>query len=127
VEEPVVSKRAVVREEVVVGKETSERTETIRDKVRHSEVRVDPIAGSARGAETETPRQPAAEAAVEPGAGPAYAYGSRIAGEPRFSGRAWKEAENDIRVDYMRNNPMSRWDEAKADIRRGWDKVKGQR
>jgi uncharacterized protein (TIGR02271 family) len=115
VEEPVVSKRAIVREEVVVGKETTERTETIRDNVRRTEVRVDPIGGSNTGT------------AAEPETGPGYAYGSRMAGDPRFSGRSWDQAENDLRVDYMRNNPTSRWDEVKADIRRGWDKVAGRR
>ena len=115
VEEPVVSKRAVVREEVVVGKETSERTETIRDNVRRTEVRVDPIAGSRT------------EAATESETSPGYTYGSRMAADPRFAGRSWDEAEKDVRVDYMRNNPTSRWDEAKADIRRGWDKATGRR
>lgn len=110
VEEPVVSKRAVVREEVVIGKETTERTETIRDNVRRTEVRVDPIAGSGD---------------VDNNAG--YAYGSRMAGDPRFIGRSWDDAENDLRVDYTRNNPTSRWDDAKADIRRGWDKITGRR
>ena len=33
-EEPVIAKRARVREEVVVGKEATERTETVRDNVR---------------------------------------------------------------------------------------------
>jgi len=115
VEEPVVSKRATVREEVVVGKDTTERTETIRDNVRRTEVRVDPIAGSGAGA------------AMESETNPGYTYGSRMAGDPRFTGRSWDEAENDIRVDYMRNNPTSRWDEAKAEIRRGWEKVTGRR
>lgn len=35
-EEPVVSKQARVVEEVVVGKDVSERTETVRDKVRRT-------------------------------------------------------------------------------------------
>ncbi|HWD98535.1 MAG TPA: YsnF/AvaK domain-containing protein [Bryobacteraceae bacterium] len=118
-EEPVVSKRAVVREEVLLGKETTERTETIQDNLRRTEVQVDAIAGSTTAAGSNV--------AAEPGSGPAYAYGSRMAAEPRYSGRSWKEVENDIRVDYMRNNPTSRWDEVKAEIRRGWDKVTGQR
>ena len=42
-EEAVVSKQARVVEEVVVGKETTERTETIRDTVRHTEVEVEEI------------------------------------------------------------------------------------
>jgi uncharacterized protein (TIGR02271 family) len=115
VEEPVVSKRAIVREEVVVGKETTERTETIRDNVRRTEVRVDPIAGSGREIETESETSPG------------YAYGSRMAGDPRFTGRSWDDAESDLRVDYTRSNPTSRWDEVKADIRQGWDKVTGRR
>jgi uncharacterized protein (TIGR02271 family) len=42
-EEPVVSKQARVVEEVAVGKEVSERTETIRDSVRHTEVEVEDV------------------------------------------------------------------------------------
>jgi len=99
----------------VVGKETIERTETIRDNVRRTEVRVDPIAGSD------------ARTATESDTAPGYAYGSRMAGDPRFTGRSWDQAENDLRVDYMRNNPTSRWDDVKADIRRGWEKVTGSR
>jgi uncharacterized protein (TIGR02271 family) len=40
-EEPVISKTARVVEEVVVGKEATERTETIDDIVRRTEVEVD--------------------------------------------------------------------------------------
>lgn len=42
-EEAVVAKRARVLEEVVVGKQSSERTETIRDNVRHTEVEVEEL------------------------------------------------------------------------------------
>jgi stress response protein YsnF len=41
VEEPVVQKVARVTEEIEVGKRVDERTETIRDTVRHTEVEVD--------------------------------------------------------------------------------------
>lgn len=40
-EEAVVSKEAHVTEEVVVGKSAGERTETVRDSVRHTEVDID--------------------------------------------------------------------------------------
>ena len=40
-EVPVVSKQARVVEEVVVGKETTERTETVRDTVKRTDVEVD--------------------------------------------------------------------------------------
>jgi uncharacterized protein (TIGR02271 family) len=44
-EQPVVTKTARVVEEVVVGKEASERTETIQDTVRGTEVEVERTAG----------------------------------------------------------------------------------
>jgi uncharacterized protein (TIGR02271 family) len=49
VEEPVVSKQARVVEEVVVGKEVSERTETVRDTVRRTEVEVEKLASALAG------------------------------------------------------------------------------
>ncbi len=42
-EEPVVTKVAVVHEEVIVRKTVKERTETIRDTVRHTEVEVEDL------------------------------------------------------------------------------------
>jgi uncharacterized protein (TIGR02271 family) len=45
-EEPVVSKQARVVEEVVVGKEVSEHTETVRDTVRRTEVEVEQLASA---------------------------------------------------------------------------------
>ena len=41
VEEPVVKKRARVREEVVVGKETTNRTEKVTESLRRTEVNVE--------------------------------------------------------------------------------------
>jgi uncharacterized protein (TIGR02271 family) len=40
-EEPVISKEARVKEEVVVRKEADQRTETVQDTVRHTEVEVE--------------------------------------------------------------------------------------
>jgi hypothetical protein len=56
-EEAVVGKRARVREEVRVGKESTERTETVRDNVRHTEVEVEPIGREAAGATSQTGRE----------------------------------------------------------------------
>lgn len=49
VEEPVVEKIARVVEEVEVGREVSERTETIRDSVKHTEVGTEGLQGSRSG------------------------------------------------------------------------------
>jgi stress response protein YsnF len=45
-EEPVVTKEAFVREEVILKKAVSERTETIRETVRHTEIDVEELPGS---------------------------------------------------------------------------------
>jgi uncharacterized protein (TIGR02271 family) len=111
-EEPVISKRARVREEIVVGKETTERTETIRDNVRRTEVRVDPIEKTGSSGRDGSP---------------AYKYGYSAASDPRYANRSWSDAEENLRTDYLRQNPDSKWDEVKSDVRYGWEKVTGKR
>ncbi len=107
VEEPVVQKRARVKEEIVIGKETSERTETIRDTVRHTEVEVEQMG---RGAHA-----------------PEYKYGRRMAGDPRYRGRSWEEVEPDLRRDYERAHPDSAWDKVRSAIRSAWESITGRR
>jgi stress response protein YsnF len=53
-EEPVVGKQERVVEEVVVGKTSQDRTETVRDKVRRTEVEVQRSGGE--GVEDERHR-----------------------------------------------------------------------
>ena len=58
-EEPVVSKTARVVEEVKVGKQSSDRTETINEKVRRTDVDVENLPQGARpGAGQPPPRRP---------------------------------------------------------------------
>jgi len=47
-EQPVVNKEARVVEEVAIGKEVHERTETVRDTLRKTEVEVDKVEGEGR-------------------------------------------------------------------------------
>ena len=51
-EEPVVTKSAVVREEVIVRKTVKERTETVRDTVRRTEVEVEDLPAPAEDGPT---------------------------------------------------------------------------
>jgi uncharacterized protein (TIGR02271 family) len=51
-EVPVVAKRSRVREEVVVGKESTERTETVRDNLRRTEVEIEQLGGESESSET---------------------------------------------------------------------------
>lgn len=70
VEEPVVSKQARVVEEVAVSKDVQQRTETVRDTVRRTDVEVEQVgsqqqgrgggSSSTRPSACSSPRSPAA-------------------------------------------------------------------
>ena len=118
-EEPVVQKRARVREEVVVGKETTKRTQKVTDKVRRTEVNVEPIKGESTdggsvATDTDEYRRD-------------YDYGYTLASDERYRGRRWADAEDEVRTEYMRRNPNSTWERAKESVRHGWEKVTGSR
>lgn len=133
-EEPVVQKRARVREEVVVGKETNRRTEKVRDTVRRTEVEVERM-GSESGADDDYRsdfRRHWQERYATSGDPyetyePAYEYGYRSASDDRWRGRNWPEVENDLRSDYERRYPGSAWERMKDSVRYGWEKVTGRR
>ncbi len=131
-EEPVVSKQSRVVEEVRVGKDVSERTETIRDTVRHTEVSVDRTPGDGRQEfddsdfRADFDKRYAASGASYDTYQPAYRYGYDIASDPRYQGRSFDEVESDLRTDYGRRYPNSKWEEMKDAIRSGWDKMTGK-
>jgi len=137
-EVPVVQKRARVREEVVVGKETSKRTEQVSDKVRRTEVEVERQGENAgareMGAESDVAdfrndwqRRYANSGEPYDTYAPAYEYGYRAAADPRYNGKSWSDVEEDLRTDYLRNNPNSAWDRTKGAVRYGWERVTGKR
>jgi len=143
-EEAVVKKRARVREEVVVGKETSNRTEKVSENLRRTEVNVermeadkmDRIADRDIAASNEDYRADfrrdwesryAGAGATWETYQPAYEYGYRTASDPRYRGRDWSDVEDDLRTDYLRSNPNSTWDRMKGAVRYGWEKVTGKR
>jgi len=128
-EEPVVQKRARVREEVVVNKETTQRTEQVRDTVRRTNVDVEQLGKNDYG---EDFRRDYDANYANSGVSydtmlPAYEYGYRHATDARFKGRDWDDVEEDLSTDYMRNNPNSAWDRVKGAVRFGWEKVTGKR
>lgn len=110
-EEPVVSKRARVAEEVVVGKDATEHTETIRDTVRHQKVEVEqpkPQSGSCTAQDytgdfqRDFETQYAASGAAYDTYAPAYDYGYSMARDPQYRGRRFEEVENNLKADYSR-------------------------
>jgi uncharacterized protein (TIGR02271 family) len=132
-EEPVISKRARVVEEVRVGKDVRETTQTVRDTVRRTEVNTERIGGES-GATSyaddfrrDFESRYASSGATYDTYAPAYDYGSRVASDPRYEGTSWTDVESTLKTDYLRNNPNSQWDNVKGAVRYGWEKVTGQR
>ena len=136
-EKAVVSKTARVVEEVVVGKEASERSETIEDTVRRTEVETERSGGETaatiRAFEDYEPdyRQDyqtryAALGGTYEEYVPAYRYGYSLASDTRYRSRAWDEIETDARTDWERDHPNT-WDRMKLAIRHGWERVTGRR
>jgi len=133
-EEPVVQKRTRIREEVVVGKETTSRTEQIHDTVRRTEVEVEQL-NRESGADADYSqdfRRDYESRYANSGESfesmrPAYEYGYTSARDPRYRDRSWSDVEEDLRTDYMRRNPNSTWDRVKGSVRYGWEKVTGKR
>jgi stress response protein YsnF len=129
-EEPVIEKRARVVEDVRVGKDVSDRTETIRDSVRRTEVDVEPLGSRAGGGaidDTEFRRHfqqtYGASGANYADYGPAYEYGYTSASDPQYRNRSFDEAEADLRSGYERRYPKSTWDKVKDSVRYGWNRV----
>lgn len=136
-EEPVIEKRARVVEEIEVGKNVSERVETVRDTVRHTEVDVEPIAAQARTASgtgsleeqsfQENFRQTHGNSVDEyESYSPAYTYGYSAARDPRYQGRNFADVEGNLRADYERSNPNGSWEKMKDAVHYGWDRVTGK-
>ncbi len=131
-EEPVVGKQARVVEEVRVGKDVSERTETVRDAVRHTDVNVEHTGGTHGSALDDTDfrsdyqNRYAASGASYDTYLPAYRYGYEMASNPQYKGRRFDEVESDLRKDYGQRYPNSAWERMKEAIRYGWDKVTGK-
>lgn len=134
-EEAVIGKTARVVEEVVVGKETTQRTETIHDTVRRTDVNVENVgqqSGVTTGYDNDfrqhfQTRYGSTAGSQYDSYAPAYQYGSRMASDQRYQGRSWADVEPTLRSDYERNNPGSTWEQMKDSVQYGWEKVTGRR
>jgi len=133
-EEAVVGKTSRVVEEVIIGKEASERTETIKDTVRKSEVKVENVgaSGSTRSFSDYEPefRRDFQTNYAKSGAkyeryAPAYEYGYKLASDPRYSKSDWSTIESQARTEWSHQSNDC-WEELKAAIRSGWDHVRGR-
>ncbi len=147
-EEPVISKTSRVVEDVRVRKDATERTETVRDTVRRTEVdvenltdakgrntMVDDVRGTGSGnagmIDDTDFRNDFSQRYGNSGAdydtyAPSYQYGYDMANDPRYRGRSFDEVESDLRTDYGNRYPNSTWERMKDSVRYGWNKVTGK-
>ena len=127
-EEPVVAKTARVVEEVKVGKEVSERTETVTDTVKKTDVAVEPLTGSLND---EVFRQHWQSAYGTSGGkyedyAQAYRYGANLAGNKQYQGYRWDELEPRLRSDWESTHEGSPWERTKQAVKYGWEKMTGR-
>lgn len=138
-EQAVVQKSARVVEEVVVGKQVGERTETINETLRHTDVEVQQMAPAATARTTTT-----TFSSYEPtfrtnfdstymsrgqkyeSYRPAYEYGYTLASDQRYQGREWSAIEKDARRDWD-SRGQGTWADFKDAVRYAWDEVRGRR
>ncbi|HEY3067672.1 MAG TPA: YsnF/AvaK domain-containing protein [Methylomirabilota bacterium] len=133
-EEPVIMKEARVVEEVAIGKDVQERTETIKDTVRRTDVRVERSEGAQRerGLETYEAYEPEwrrHHAASGSGfsyeqVAPAYRYGGELGGQERAGGE-WSTLEPEARRRWEERHPET-WERFKEAIRYGWQTRRGE-
>ena len=99
-EEPIIAKEARVIEEVVVGKEVENRTQTVKDTVRRADVEIEKLGSD---------------------------YGESLASNPEYHGQEWHEVEGKARTDWESNHQdKGTWDEAQSSIKNAWDKLRGK-
>ncbi len=135
VEEPVVAKTARVVEEVNVGKEITERAETVSDTVRRTDVEVEQLGAGSTGAAATALSDDAFrqhwQSAYGSGGGKyedyaqAYRYGANLAGNKQYQGYRWDELEPQVRSDWESTHAGSPWERTKQAVRYGWEKMTG--
>ncbi|HEU4852656.1 MAG TPA: YsnF/AvaK domain-containing protein [Telluria sp.] len=123
-EEAVVSKTARVVEEVVIGKEATQHTEHITDKVRRTQVDVEKFGADDDAAfRSHWTSNLAGSGRTYDEYAPAYRYGYSMHGDDTYRGRSWDDVEPTLRRDWETRNPGSAWEHFKAAVRHGWDRL----
>ncbi len=138
VEEPVIAKTARVVEEVVIGKEQRDRTETVQDTVRRTDVDVEQLGAQAAGTagtagtgsvtdDTDFRSHWQSSYAQQGGRyedyAPAYQYGSTLGSDERYRGQSWEAIEPRVRADWESTHAGSAWEKTKDAVRTGWEKM----
>ena len=135
-EEPVVEKTARVVEEVNISKNLTEKTETVLDTVRRSDIEVENLTAQQIAPTTQTKSaqmldddifrqhfQTAYGGGRYEDYAPAYTYGAALAGNQRYQGYRWEELEPQARSEWESTHAGSPWERTSQAIRYGWEKM----
>jgi uncharacterized protein (TIGR02271 family) len=124
-EEAVVQKTARVVEEVVVGKQVSQRQDQISDKVRRTEVDIEQLGATDDDSyyRSHWTSNYASMGGAYEDYEPAYRYGSSMRSATSYQGRSWDDAETTLRRDWESRYPQSAWEKFKAAVRHGWERI----
>ncbi|WP_435017802.1 DUF2382 domain-containing protein [Tundrisphaera sp. TA3] len=136
VEEAVVAKSARVVEEIVLSKEGSDRTQTVRDKVRKTDVDVQEIDTPATVThetyETFSPQFEKHHKSHYAKGGstyseytPAYRFGHTLGTDERYRTGTWATVEPEARRHWETKNEGT-WEEFKDAVHHAWDKARGK-
>jgi uncharacterized protein (TIGR02271 family) len=133
-EEVVVAKEVRVVEEVIVSKAVEERVETVRDKVRRTDVDIEHVGGgvSVNGdySKFETDFRTHYDGSSFRNdysyeqSQPAYRYGYALASDQRYQGRDWSAIEADVRGEWEKSNKGT-WEQFKDSVRYAWERARG--
>lgn len=141
-EEAVISKTARVVEEVVIGKSIQDRTETISDTVRRTDVDVQQLDGDTRASlnqasavspdfEHDFRNHWQTSYATQGGRyedyDTAYQYGAQMGTSDLYNGRKWDEVEPDLRGRWESSGRTGLWEQVKDAVRYGAERVTDKR
>lgn len=132
-EEPVVEKRARVKEEVSVTKESRQRKETVRDTVRRTDVQVEQLSPEEQRefASYERDFQNDWQAKYAGTSGlkyqevlPGYQYGYRLGRNAQYGDGDWSTIEPQVKRDWDQRG-LGPWERFKDAVRSGWERSHG--
>lgn len=116
-EEPVISKRARVVEEVRVGKEVTERKQKVKETARRTDVEVERTGAGDDQYRSHWQQNYANQGGRYEDYEPAYRYGANVSLSQLYRGRRWDEIEPDLKRDWEARNPNSAWERFKESVR----------
>jgi uncharacterized protein (TIGR02271 family) len=129
-EEAVVAKETVVTGEVVIDKETTTEQRQVSDTVRKQSVDVDENYRQARaGFEQEFQTRAKGTKRKFEQAEPNYRAGFTAAHDTRYEGRAFEDAEPELRREFESSAPNAgadSWEQLREEVRAGWSRARNR-